>query len=64
MDDREHPLHKFIHIENLFQMFLTLLGHFQHTEAQEVVPEIRETRIHKQSGLCHDETSFTTTNAT
>lgn len=43
MYDREHPLHKFIHIENLFQMFLTLLGYFQYTEAQKVIPETRET---------------------
>lgn len=42
MDDRKYPFDKFVHIEDLFQMLLTLLGYFKHTEAQEVVPEIIE----------------------
>lgn len=47
MNDRKHPFDKLIDIEDLFQMFLTLLCYFQHTKTQEVVPEIRETSVRK-----------------
>ena len=43
VDDWKHPFDKFVHIEDLFKMFLALLSHFQHTETQKIVPEIRET---------------------
>lgn len=43
MDDWKHPFDKFVNIEDLFEMFLTLLSYFQHTEAQKIVPEMKET---------------------
>lgn len=41
MDDWKHPFNKLIHVENLLQMFLTLLCYFQHTQTQKVVAEER-----------------------
>lgn len=38
MDDREDPFNKLVHVQDLLQVLLTLLGHFQDTQAQEVVP--------------------------
>lgn len=45
MNDRKDPFDKFIHVKDLLQVFLTLLGYLQDTEAQEVVPEIRQMSV-------------------
>lgn len=39
MNDRKNPFDKLIHIKDLLQVFFTLLGYFQDTKAQEVVPK-------------------------
>lgn len=38
MNHREDPLHKLVHVENLLEVLFTLLGHFENTQPQEVVP--------------------------
>lgn len=47
MNDRKDPLDKFVHVEDLLQVFLTLLGYFQDAETQEVVPEIGQISVSK-----------------
>lgn len=38
VDDRKDSFNKLVHVEDLLQVLLTLLGHFQHTQPEEVVP--------------------------
>lgn len=47
MNDRKDPFDKFIHVKDLLQVFLTLLGYFQDTKTQKVVPEIEQMRVSK-----------------
>lgn len=54
MNDRKDPFDKLIHVKDLLQVFLTLLGYFQDTKTQEVVPEIRQSvskKLRKQKWL-------------
>lgn len=44
VDDRKDSLHELIDIQNLLQMLLTLLGHFQDTQTQEVVSGVVDIR--------------------
>lgn len=38
MDDGEDSFNKLVHVQDLLQVLLALLGHFQHTQPEEVVP--------------------------
>lgn len=49
MNDRKDPLDKFVHVEDLLQVFLTLLGDFEDAETQEVVPEIGQESVGKSN---------------
>lgn len=51
MNDWKDPFDKFIHVKDLLQVFLTLLGYFQDTKTQEVVPKIRQMSVSKLN-LC------------
>lgn len=53
MNDRKDSFDKFIHVKDLLQVFLTLLGYFQDTKSQEVVPEIRQMSVSKLNVCQH-----------
>lgn len=38
VDDGEDSFNKLVHVQDLLQVLLALLGHFQHTQPEEVVP--------------------------
>lgn len=40
MDDGKHSFDKLVHVQNLLQVFLAQLRDLQHTESQEVVPNL------------------------
>lgn len=40
MDDGKHSFDKLVHVQNLLQVFFAQLRDFQHTESQEVVPNL------------------------
>ena len=42
VDHREDPFDKLIHVEDLLQVLLALLGYLQHAEPQEVIPEEKQ----------------------
>lgn len=47
VDDRKDSFNELVHVQDLLQVLLALLGYFQHAEPEEVVPveSLKESRF-------------------